>query len=156
MNYISGMQALNLPCELDTCGDWHRSGMDWDRPFLLESNDSVFGDYGIEHDKSIPGNSGLFSVANHIRACLDLIERSHFALAQGMNQDFFCNDQYDEEVFSKVLLLKTKNNWPLVDDFMTQEYRLRWLSFKEDLYGSNESTTAQRSYPSIFERLAQR
>jgi len=23
MKYITGIHALNLPCSLDTCGDWH-------------------------------------------------------------------------------------------------------------------------------------
>lgn len=131
MKYISSMQALNLPCELDTCGDWHRFGMDWERPFLLESDESVFGTYGIEHGKKIPENTGAFSVANHIRACLDLLELGFYDLAQGMKEDFLCNDQYDEEVFRQVMRLKTKEHWHLVDDFMTQEYRLKWIEFKE-------------------------
>ena len=29
MKYISGINALNLPCSLDTCGDWHTSALQW-------------------------------------------------------------------------------------------------------------------------------
>ena len=51
MEYISGIHALNLPCELETCGDWHTSALQWKRPLMRESNGSLFGDYGIEKTK---------------------------------------------------------------------------------------------------------
>ena len=48
MKYITGVHALNLPCSLLTCGDWHSPSLQWERLRFSESNDSVFGDYGIE------------------------------------------------------------------------------------------------------------
>lgn len=30
MKYISGVPALNIPCELNTTGDWHSACNDWD------------------------------------------------------------------------------------------------------------------------------
>ena len=154
MRYISGMQALNLPCELDTCGDWHRSGMDWDTPFILDSDHSIFGEYGIEHNKPIPDNQGLYSVANHIRACLDLLALGFYDLAQGMKEDFICTDKYDSEIFEKVLMMRKLRNWLKINDFMEQEYRLEWINFREDRDDSKKSRKPKRDYPSIFEILA--
>jgi len=111
MLYVTGMYALNIPCSLETCGDWHRSSMNWKHVPLKESNDTVWKDYGIERDKKIPYNEGLFNVANHIRACLDLIADGKFFLAQGMKEDYICNDSYNEEIFSKVAMLKDTPNW---------------------------------------------
>ncbi len=48
MKYISGIHALNLRCSLQTCGDWHQSGIQWKMPTVRESSNSLFGDYGIE------------------------------------------------------------------------------------------------------------
>ena len=47
MQYITGQHALNIPCPLLTCGDWHQSAIQWNYPLFRNSNDSVFGDYGI-------------------------------------------------------------------------------------------------------------
>lgn len=48
MRYISGLKALNLPCSLDTCGDWHTSAINWSNIETKESNKSFFKDWGIE------------------------------------------------------------------------------------------------------------
>ena len=58
MKYISGIHALNLRCSLETCGDWHASGIQWKNLTVRESSDSVFGDYGIEDNSSVPGIQG--------------------------------------------------------------------------------------------------
>lgn len=68
MKYISGIHALNLRCSLETCGDWHASGIQWKNLTVRESSDSVFGDYGIEDNSSVPGHPGNHKAANHIRA----------------------------------------------------------------------------------------
>lgn len=130
MIYLSGIHALNLPCDLQTCGDWHTSGIDWKGIALLNSDNSIFGDYGIECDRTIPENDGTFNIANHIRALLDLLAQGRFGLAQGMNKDFICNDVYTEEIFRKALLMKPLDNWPDIDRFMGREYHSKWLDFK--------------------------
>lgn len=131
MLYLSGVHALNIPCELDTCGDWHQSGIQWQNLKLHDSNNSIFGDYGIERNKTIPEHSELYNVANHIRALLDLLEQGNFAAAQGMRDDFICNDEYTEEIFNKVGRLKDMVNWNAIDCFMGKEYLTQWIKFKE-------------------------
>ena len=131
MLYVSGIHALNLPCTLLTCGDWHTSGLNWDSIELLESDHSIFGEYGIEQGKTIPEKKEAYNVANHIRALLDLLAQSKYSLAQGINKDFICNDFYTEEIFQKVALMKNLSSWPEIDRFMGREYYSKWLKFKE-------------------------
>ncbi|KLU59358.1 hypothetical protein CEB3_c43440 [Peptococcaceae bacterium CEB3] len=130
MLYVSGIHALNLPCALQTCGDWHASGIDWTNVALMDSNKSIFRNYGIEPHKVIPDHKGTFNVANHIRALLDLLAQAKYSLAQGMNKDFICNDQYTEEIFNQVARMKDLKNWPKIDRFMGQEYYSEWLDYK--------------------------
>lgn len=130
MLYVTGQHALNVSCSLLTCGDWHQSAIQWERPFTRESTDSVFGDYGIEHDVTIPEHTERYNVANHIRALLDLLELGKFTLAQGMNKDFICNDDYTNEVFDHVMILSSSPIWPDIDHFMEKEYLAKWLNYK--------------------------
>ncbi|MDR0219904.1 MAG: hypothetical protein LBI54_00680 [Lachnospiraceae bacterium] len=134
MRYVSKIHALNLPCSLATCGDWHQSALQWDNPNMCDTDESVFGGYGIESGKFLPehGNEPFF-VANHIRALLDLLEAGNFSTAQGMNADFICNGSYDTEIFEKTMLLKDLPHWKDIDLFMGREYHVKWLDFKENL-----------------------
>ena len=102
VRYISGVHALNLPCSLDTTGDWHTSAIQWDSPWMLESDGSIFGNYGIETCDCVPEHKGVFYIANTLRALLDLLSTGNFGLAQGARDDFICNDAYTQEFFSKV------------------------------------------------------
>ncbi len=129
MQYISGIHALNLPCSLPTCGDWHRSAIQWDKPTTRESSESIFGDYGIENCTVVPGHPGTQKVANHVRALLDMLSEGQFGYAQGMRKDFICNDSLDNEVFAKVLLLRNSPIWSKISQFMGREYAMRWLRF---------------------------
>jgi hypothetical protein len=130
MKYITGIHALNLPCSLLTCGDWHQSAIQWKEPRFGDTTQSVFGAYGIDHGVSIPGHTEKYDVANHIRALLDLLEQGVFSVAQGMNKDFICNSEYTEEVFDKVSLLHGVQHWPQIDRFMGREYAGEWLAYK--------------------------
>lgn len=137
MQYISGIHALNLECELDTCGDWHQSAIQWERLKLYESNGSLWGDYGIETDKQIPEHTEHYNTANHIRALLDLLYEGKFTIAQGMRNDFICTDKYNDEIFEKVYMMRHLSHWEAIDKFMSKEYKCLWLDFKEQK--SNET-----------------
>lgn len=130
MKYISGVHALNLACSLDTSGDWHASALRWDQLNLRDSRKSVFGDYGIEVAQNVPENPGKHYVANHIRACLDLIEEGRFSVAQSMRRDFICNDKYNDEIFAQVFKLRNSSDWEKVRNFMKIEYRSAWLNYE--------------------------
>ena len=129
MIYLTGIHALNLPCTLDTCGDWHQSALRWEDLTLRDSDTMFFKEWGIEPTRILPKHSRKYPVANHIRALLDLLEESNFSAAQGMNNDFICNAQYDQEVFHLVYQMRVLQNWDAVNDFMGKEYRMKWLNF---------------------------
>ena len=131
MKYITGIHALNLPCALETCGDWHQSGIQWENPTFKDSDSTFFKEYGLEANHRIPEHEELFVVANTIRALLDLLFDGNFSVAQGMNNDFICNDKYDNEVFNKVNEMRVLSHWPDIDSFMEKEYKLKWLIYKE-------------------------
>ena len=131
MKYLSGIFALNLMCKLDTYGDWHTSAIDWKKLKFWESNGSVWGNYGIEENRHIPNNTGKYNVANHIRALLDLISIGYFPTAQGMRDNFICNDKYTPEIFAKVSMLKNSPLWNKIDHFMSKEYMMQWINYKK-------------------------
>ena len=133
MKYITGIHALNLPCNLITDGDWHCSALRWKDIMFNNTEDSFFKDYGIEYGKHIPNHEDTFAVANHIRALLDLLEMGNFSVAQGMNKDFIGNDYYNDEILSKVASMKVLPNWLEIDQFMGKEYYGKWLSYKGEI-----------------------
>lgn len=130
MKYITGIHALNLDCSLDTCGDWHQSAIQWENPNFAESKDMFFKDWGIEPDHKIPEHDETFYVANHIRALLDLLEIGNYAVPQGMNADFICNEKYDNLVFLKIADMQALPNWKEIDAFITKEYKTKWIEYK--------------------------
>lgn len=131
MKYITGIHALNLPCSLETCGDWHTSAIQWKVLNIAESERSIFKNYGIETCNCVPEHDGTFYIANTLRALLDLLIQGKFGLAEGAREDFICNEDYTEEFLFKVIMLKNRNNWKDIDKFMCSEYRLDWIYFKE-------------------------
>ncbi len=132
MQYISGLYGLNVNCKLDTCGDWHCSALDWKNLSLWDSDKSVFGNYGIELNKTIPEHEEKYNVANHIRSLLDLIAIGNFGLAQGMREDFIGNDQYNQEIFAQIYKLEELPIWEEIDDFMKSEYYYEWDKYKAE------------------------
>lgn len=131
MKYITGVHALNLPCSLQTCGDWHCSALQWDVPRFGNTEDSLFGNYGIEYCFVVPENEGVHAVANHIRALLDLLEIGNYSAAQGMNRDYIGCDEYTAEIFDKVALMRDLPHWREIDVFMGREYYCQWLDYKK-------------------------
>jgi hypothetical protein len=97
---------------------------------MLNSDESVFGEYGIAQNSSVPDNPGTYYAAGHIRALLDLLVQGNYPTAQGMKEDFICNDSYTEEVFQKVAMLRHLEHWADIDRFMGREYCAEWLQFK--------------------------
>ncbi len=130
VEYITGIHALNIPCSLNTSGDWHTSALVWDSPNVKNSKESIWGDYGIEVSEYVPEHTGRYYVANHIRACLDLLADGRFSVAQSMKEDFICNDDYNEEIFSQVSKMKDMPHWDGVRNFMKKEYRMSWLNYE--------------------------
>lgn len=135
MKYVTGIFALNLPCSLDTCGDWHSCSINWDNVDIRESNNSILKDYGIETNQSIKflDKSKKYNVANHIRALLDMLIVGNYGYAQGMKEDYICNNDYTKEIFEQVLKLNSLDNWAEINHFMIKEYKMKWLNYMNKL-----------------------
>ncbi len=131
MKYVTGIFALNLPCSLDTCGDWHSCSINWDNVDIRESNNSILKDYGIETNQSVKflNKSKKYNVANHIRALLDMLIVGNYGYAQGMKEDYICNNDYTKEIFEQVLKLNSLDNWAEINHFMIKEYKMKWLNY---------------------------
>ena len=48
MQYVTGVQALNIPCSLHTSGDWHQSALTWTRLNLADSQKSIYVNANIK------------------------------------------------------------------------------------------------------------
>lgn len=153
MKYITGVHALNLPCALNTTGDWHMSWLQWDHPKMLDSKMSVYGDWGIEPNHNIPEHEGVFPVANHIRACLDMLETGDFYHPQGMRDDFICWDAYTPLIFEKVMLLQDLPYWDKIKHFMEKEYRGQWFRFTEGMTHREAGALAEQDHKHVIRQF---
>lgn len=142
MLYVSGRAALNIPCQLRTDGDWHRTAIDWDNVRLHKSGDSIFGEYGIERQRDIPWLNAPVNVANHLRALLDLLDDGQLSSARGMRHDFINNEQYTRELMDHVWMLRSRPHWEAIDQLMGREYTMDWVRFKE---GKEIGLTAEQA-----------
>jgi hypothetical protein len=130
MLYISGRAALNIPCQLETDGDWHRLSIDWDNVRLRRSSDSIFGEYGIEKQRKVSWLKEPVNVANHLRALLDLLDDGQLSTARGMRNDYINNDQYTKELMDHVWMLRDRPHWDAIDQLMGREYAMIWVRYK--------------------------
>ncbi len=136
MRYLSGIQALALKCDLNTSGEWNSNYFTWDKLDIRESENSVFKDYGIESAVTLPNGEVLpkkLLKANHLRAILDLLESAgnySIRLLRCFAIDFLNTDEYNQELFEKVVLLAANRNWAIIDAIMTSEFEEVWLDFK--------------------------
>lgn len=132
MLYITGVHALNIEDSLETCGDWHTSALNWSNIRLVDSSKSLFKDWGIEFDKTIPEHEEKYNVANTLRAVLDLIVQGNLGYLKGFRDDFFCTDLYNKEFFEKVILLKDFENWEDINNLMKREFMFEWDNFVKE------------------------
>ena len=129
MLYISGIHALNIEDSLETCGDWHTSALQWKNIKLLDSDKTLFKDWGIEIDKSIPEHEDLYNVANTLRAILDLMVQGSTGYLKGFRDDFICTDRYNQEFFERVWLLRDLPHWNDINNLMKREFMFEWDNF---------------------------
>ena len=133
MLYLSGVHALNIENTLNTCGDWHTSALDWSNIKLADSSNSVFREWGIEMNKSIPEHTELYNVANDLRAILDLMQKEeNLGYLKGFRDDFICTDEYNDVFFQKVFLLRNLKHWADINSLMEREFMFEWQNFLKE------------------------
>ncbi len=142
MRYITGIHALNLSCELETTGDWHTSALKWEKIDIRDSEDSIFGEWGIKKETEIPNKAEKYPHANHIRAILDIMEKGNeyqIRWLKGFRNEFICTEIYDEIIFGKVYQLKgVVSDWELINKLMGYEYRMKWVNWIRGKEGYEE------------------
>lgn len=154
MKYITGLQALNLTCSLDTTGDWHQPCLDWSHLSLWDTDTAFYKDYGIEENFHVPEHPGeKFKVANHIRALLDMLYAKDFGNARGMNRDYIGQPLYDGEIFAKVMEMRRLPYWDEIDRFMEKEYLMKWVRFRGQKKGALMSDWKKRHAVAISDFL---
>ena len=134
MKYITGLYALSIPCELETCGYLRGNTLDWNNPTIIESDDSIFSDYGIEYKLGIPNNSNKCHIANHIRAILDMLDSCDFSNLLGMRDNYINNEEYTPIILSKVgRIIKNSDKVKAdkINSFMELEYNWDWQIYKQ-------------------------
>ncbi|MFT8705475.1 hypothetical protein [Bifidobacterium aquikefiricola] len=151
MKYVTGLHALNLGDRTVTPGDWHFSALDWRHPFTLEADSSPFASWRIGL-QDVPG-MGIVPTADHIRACVDLIEQGHYGEAQGMREDYIDDDSFSPEIMRMIWKLRNRDEWPLIDQFMGREYQCQWLDFKQS---QNTNTTQAMTQLRVLSPLPHR
>ena len=139
MKYITGIHALNIEDSLETCGDWHTSALNWQSIELNESEDNIFGDWGIEKGKEIPEHTELYNVANTLRAILDLMIKGSTRYLKGFRDDFMCTDKYNREFFEEVMKLRGLSNWGDINTLMKQEFMYEWDRYVEEMSNGLEN-----------------
>ncbi len=135
MKYISGIFALNIPCSLDTTGDWHRSSLPWDKVDIKESDNSPLKAWGIEKNVYVRELNGRYNVANTLRACVDFLDTDKYLSVEGMRKDYLGNDKYNQELFKAVYSLKpykTPNQWENISKIIGEEYNLLWIRYLQE------------------------
>ena len=139
MQYITGLYALNIPCKLNTSGDWHRGSLDWDNPTTKESTNSIFGDWGLEPYRDT-------YKANHLRAILDIMEDGEkLPLIDNFHSDFISSSEYDEIFKEKVSLLKDVPHWREVECLMDNCMPRKRLS-REELIRNGKLRQRRRTH----------
>ncbi|KXB34333.1 hypothetical protein [Aerococcus christensenii] len=128
MRYLTGIYAFNIPCSLETSGDWHWGALNWKQADFKESTSSFYGNYGISQ-KPVSTPIGAYYVANHIRAFLDLLVEGKFSVVRGSRKEYFGNEKYTLEILNKVYELKGTDNWEAIAQFISREYGLYWQAY---------------------------
>ena len=140
MQYITGYQSFNLKTSLRTSGpisEFHYFGrskdctsVSWDTLNFSESENSIFGDFGIEVVDNVPKHNGKYFVANHCRVLLDFLSVPD-TLNQILGARYFIidNDEYNSDFFKQIIKLKEMAHWDTINQYVGFEYGLDWLDF---------------------------
>ncbi len=136
MLYLTGLNALTIPCSLGTTGECHTSSVDWNYPDIRESEDSPLGEEGIETDVFVPSLGKNYPVANHLRSTADLLESGKYTYLQGMRENWLDGDlTLSRPLFDMVYRLKevkTEGEWERISKAMERDWMLHWLRYLEE------------------------
>lgn len=120
MQYISGVYALNL-------ANSDGLPLDWKSPTTLESNGSLFGDYGLVVSSEVPLHPGAHPAASPVRVFLDMLMEGVFV--SDVLERFVGNTRLMEEIFAHVYQMRALPHWIDICQFMYAECGEDWVRF---------------------------
>lgn len=138
MKYLTGILAMQIPCDLPSQGIWRLSRKDFlnDELFVLkESDDSRYKDWGIEQNKIVPGREFmLYNVANHVRAYIDMLEDMQFDTLKGLFMEAIAEPKCRHDIFMAAYgKLRHLADWQEYNSFMKKEFGNSWESYKSSV-----------------------
>ena len=134
MKYVGGIIALETPCERNSVGTWgvpKRYYIDENLFKLKDTEDSPFGEYGIEKDKIIKHREYcLYNVADHVRVYLDMLYECQFDELRGLYHECIKDLRCRSDIFAYTFYkLRNLDVFPKVNKFMCEEFGNAWLSY---------------------------
>ena len=134
MQYVSGYIAFGIPCSRDSVGVWNIPKEEYTDNFesyLMESENTPLGTYGIEKNKLVPKHEYvLYNVADHVRAYCDLLYLGKFDILEGLFdyaiKDLKCRKDIFMVTYGK---LGHVADFDKIHDFMCDEFGNAWVSY---------------------------
>lgn len=158
MYYITGYLAFGIPCELPTPGKWNITKSEYLDDALFKSvnsEESPFGDWGIEKNKIVPHREfTLFNVANHVRAYVDMLYAGEFDKLRDLFFECINNAKAREDIFMLVYgKLRKLACYREVNEFMCEEFGNAWLSYVDAIHSvANHISAREEEVQEILQK----
>lgn len=154
MQYVTGIPAFGIPCELDSVGRWNilkEDYVDEERFTIKESDDMPLKDYGIEKNKLVPYREFCtYNVANHVRAYVDLLYMERFDILPGLFAECINNSKCRKDIFMLVYgKLRNLAQFKEINEFMCNEFGNAWMSYVQAVMAMAEHLASQPEVPDI-------
>ena len=136
MMYLTGELAFGIPCKLETNGRWDISRKQFANATFVDSDNTLWGNYGIEEAKIIPGKEfTVFNVANHVRAYLDmLLAVDDLSKMEGIYEDWIGAVKYRLDIFECVYSrMRDHERYNDVVAFFIKEFGNAWPSYVKSI-----------------------
>ena len=132
MKYVSGYYAMPLYVDPNdmSCGLWTETESLYSdiNNKLYETEGNPMGDYGIFENQEVPGQIGLYWVANHIRAYLDMLYYEEFEMLEDLYYEAINDPRMMHLIFELVFKYKLYEN-PKVCEFLAEEFESLFRSY---------------------------
>lgn len=139
MQYITGRVAFGVYDETsESCGIWNirkHEFLDEEALKCRNSEESVFGDWGIQKDVMLPYHEFCtFNVAGHIRAYCDMLEMGKAADMRGLFAEAIDSAKCRMDIFMLVYgKMREHPQYPFIDAFFKEEFGNAWESYKKSV-----------------------
>ena len=135
MRYVTGRCAFGVIDDTPSVGIWNIRKSDFLGEGFIErdSEDSIFGDWGIQKNVLIPYREFCtFNVANHVRAYCDMLEMGMMTDMKGLFAEAIDNAKCRLDIFTLVYgKMRNTELFEFVNIFFLEEFGSDWTSYKD-------------------------